>query len=52
LHTFDGSFNPVKKSKVISAARGNRTKVKFHFNEKQLTFCPKIVSLTILREDN
>ena len=48
----DGALNPVKKSKVsISANRGNRAKVKFNFNEKELSLCSNIVTWTIIRED-
>lgn len=52
LHTFENPHHPMKRSRVnLSTNRGNRSKVKFHINDKQLSLCSKVVSWVISREE-
>jgi hypothetical protein len=52
FHNFESPHHPTKRSKVnLASNRGNRSKVKFHFDDKQLVLCSKVVSWIINRED-
>lgn len=52
FHTFESPHPTIKRSRVnLTTNRGNRSKVKFHINEKLLSLCSRVVSWVITRDE-